>query len=112
MEFIIYPWCALSLGTPFLTTLYVQQLGKCVGLKSVGENGDVLKNNEIVAIDGSTDYFIQNVQFSGVFPIFTIFGPFAIPISLLFGLCASVNFLVYVVRQYTRSPSLPPPPPE
>ena len=100
-KFFVVTWLVLSLGTPMLTSLYIQQLGKCVGLISLGESGGVSKNSETLVVDESSDYFIKDMEISGVFPFFVALGPFAIPVSVIFGVSASIDFLVYVLRNHS-----------
>lgn len=95
MHVALFSWCTFSLGTPYLATMYVQQLGKLVGLKRLGESGHVMKN-DITVKDDSLN-FIKDMQISGMFPIFTFCGPLAIPISLIFVFCATLDFVVFIV---------------
>ena len=104
--FFIFIWCSFSLGTPLLLSLYIQQLGKCVGLISLGESGGILKNSERLVVDEFSDKFIKDMEVCEVLPFFVLLGPWAIPFSVFFGVSASMNFLVYFVRHHSMCSNL------
>jgi hypothetical protein len=97
MESLGLGWCILSLGTPLLTSLYVQMLAECVGLHCLGESGIVEKQGKELKDNELTHGFLRDVQLSGVFPIFCFLGPLAIPASLGFAIWATCDCAAYAL---------------
>lgn len=89
-------WIGSSLGTPFIASLYVSGLGRTVGLRCYGPGlvNHITRDENYLHFDDS--YFIHNVGSTVMFPIYLFFGPFAIPLSLIYSLISTVNYLVYV----------------
>lgn len=95
----LFCWSSCSLGTPIVAMIYVQQLGNCVGLKGLGESGIVMKNNERLVINNSSEQFVHFLSTNGVFPLALFLGPLAIPVSVLYCLAATGSFFVFVARR-------------
>ena len=110
-QIVMYSWYLTSLGLPFLTTLYVNKLGKSVGLKCLGESGIIIYKNESdveTELDTTAEnkdnnkkhnkkkHFINDLEIAGLFPLATIFGPLSIPLSIGFGAKATLDYLRYI----------------
>lgn len=96
---LVILWLSTSLGTPFLASFYVDLLGRSVNLRCLGESGIVVNyDNSKKPIRFPDSYFISNLADSGFFPFVTIFGPFAIPMSIVYSLTSTVNYTVYASK--------------
>ncbi len=91
-QIAIYSWFATSLGLPFLTTIYIQKLGESIGLECLGESG-IIKNK--YPHKNLNQCFINDLKNTGLFPLTMLLGPFSIPLSIGFGIKATINYLRY-----------------
>ena len=87
-------WCSTSLGLPWLTTIYINKLGKTVGLECVDENFTIVnkypnKNQNL------KQSFVDDLKTATLFPLVMILGPFSIPLSIALCIKATINYLRY-----------------
>jgi hypothetical protein len=89
-------WVGSSLGTPLIASLYVDCLGSTVDLECYGPGLVQRITQDDTSIRFEDSYFIYNLGSTVMFPIYLFLGPFAIPVSLIYSLMSTVNYLVYV----------------
>ncbi len=95
----MYSWMGTSLGTPFIAAYYLKFLGTTVNLKCYGPGlvSNIGKNTKIRFCNSQ---FINQLGISVMVPICVFFGPFAIPVSILYMVISTLSYLAYVFQVY------------
>ncbi len=87
-------WIGSSLGAPLWTSLYVRELGLKKKLLCNNEDGKIynLETNQNIEIKSS---FEKNIAESINFSWYSMLGPISIPISAIYAISSTYNFMVY-----------------
>lgn len=91
-------WFAGSLGTPLISSMYVNYLGRTIGLINVSPSKVENTNKKVFYYPDA--FFIKQLKTSEVFPWLTMLGPLSIPISGLYCVSSTIGYACYRYRMY------------
>ena len=88
MEYVttvaVIGWMTLSCGTAITAAFAVDAMGRMVGIRSGGECGGVVSIATNRVKSTNLTVFETCVESTIFFPIVTVLGPFAIPVSITY----------------------------